>query len=64
MDKFIQAYRVLSSDPITQKHGRLNRGVMGTSLFTTNRIVLTPEYNREVSKGPLRARALSCCESD
>ena len=37
---------------------------MGTGLFTTNRIVLTPEYNREVSKGPLRARDLLCCESD
>ena len=62
--QFIQAYRVLSSDPVTQKHSRLNRGVMGTGLFTTNRIVLTPEYNREVSKGPLRARDSLCCESD
>ena len=60
----MQAFRVLSCDPIVSKHDRWDRGVMGTNLFTTNRIVLTPEYNREVSKGPLRARALSCCESD
>lgn len=38
----MQGYRILTKETNT---------VLGTGLFTTNHIVLTPEYNEEVSKG-------------